>query len=243
MKIASAQISSMVGKINQNLESHYKMIDLASQNNVDLIMFPEMSITGYCREEGMPLTLAENDEILRKLKKLSVEKEIIITAGAPIKMKNKLHIGTFIFNPDNSTKIYTKQYLHDGEELYYESSFNNNPLLELENEKISFAICADIENPLHPKNANENKSTLYMPSIFYSVNGIDAGMEKLRLYAEKYSLNVLMSNYCGQHWGIESGGRSAFWTSNGELKAELNSTGEGLIIIEKEDNNWKTEIK
>lgn len=242
MKIASAQINSVVGKISQNLESHYKMIELASLNHVDLIMFPEMSITGYCREEGKSLALTENDEVLRKLKNLSVEKEIIIIAGAPIKVEDNLHIGSFIFSPDNSIKIYTKQYLHMGEEIYYESSFNNNPLIELENEKISLAICADIENPLHPKIAYANESTFYLPSIFYSANGINKGREKLGMFAKKYSLNILMSNYSGHHWGMESGGKSSFWTNNGELKAELNSSDEGLIIIEKENDIWKTEI-
>lgn len=51
MKIASVQIECITGDIKNNLEKHYKFIDIAHKNNVDLIIFPELSITGYCREE------------------------------------------------------------------------------------------------------------------------------------------------------------------------------------------------
>ena len=125
MKIASAQIKSIVGEIDQNLETHYKMIDLAAKNGADLIIFPEMSITGYCREKANELLMTELDKRLDILKNKAIEKKIIIVAGAPIKIGNKKHIGSFILMPNNSIKIYTKQYLHDGEELYFKPSFNN----------------------------------------------------------------------------------------------------------------------
>lgn len=46
-------------------------------------------------------------------------------------------------------------------------------------------------------------------------------------------MNILMANFAGQSWGIEAAGKSAFWNSNGELVAQLNSHDEGLLLIEK----------
>ena len=122
MKIASAQINCTVGKIQQNLNVHYQIIKIAIEEGVKLITFPEMSITGYCREEGGKLAFKENDNRLDKLKELSASGDIHIVVGAPIKIKGKLYIGAFVVYPNKPIGIYTKQYLHDGEELFYSSS-------------------------------------------------------------------------------------------------------------------------
>jgi predicted amidohydrolase len=157
----------------------------------------------------------------------------MIIAGAPIKIHSDVYIGEFILHPDNSVTMYTKQFLHPGEEEYFASSFNYNPIIELDNERISLAICADIDNPIHPENAHKTKSTIYIPSIFFSPNGIPAAHTVLSSYAQKYSMNVLMSNFGGDSWGRASGGRSAFWNTHGELVAAMNDSDSGLLLVEK----------
>ena len=52
-------------------------------------------------------------------------------------------------------------------------------------------------------------------------------------------MNVLMSNFCGQSWGRDSGGKSAFWDNGGKLIANLNETDPGLLIVENVDNTWR----
>lgn len=240
MKIASAQINCTVGKIQQNLDEHYRIIETAIEDNVELITFPEMSITGYCREEGEKLAFKEYDSRLDKLKQLSLKGNIIIIVGSPIRIKDTLYIGSFVIYPDKPIGIYTKQHLHDGEELFYSSSMNYNPIINLEKERISLAICADINNENHPGKAKQNESTIYLPCIFYSKNGIDIGHEQLKNHAEKYSLNILMSNYTGELWGLKSGGKSAFWNSNGELLESLDSNDSGILVVERNNDKWNT---
>jgi len=241
MKLASAQINCIHGEIQNNLNKHYKTIELAIENNVQLITFPEMSITGYCRKEAKDFTFDEYDSRLNILKELAKNGNIIIVVGAPIEIKQRLYIGSFVIHPNKQIMIYTKQFLHSGENLYFNASFNYNPIINLEDETISLAICSDINNEEHPRNAIKNKCSIYLPSIFYSKNGISLGFEQLRNYAQKYSLNILMSNYVGKLWDIESGGKSAFWNSEGELIDNLNSTDNGILIVEKKNNTWRTQ--
>jgi len=242
MIFAAAQTVPKQGNIAFNLEEHYRLIELAVKNGVSLIVFPEMSITSYDRENAAQLAFTESDLRLKKLKRLSSDNEIIIIAGAPIIIDSNLYIGSFIIKPDKSIQIYTKQYLHDGEELYFQSSFDYNPQLELKAEKISLAICADIDNPKHPENACNINSTSYLPSIFFSKNGIPDAYKRLGNYAKKYSMNVLMSNFGGQVWNMEAAGKSAFWNSDGELVANIDHSNSGLLIIEKKDNQWKGKV-
>ncbi len=239
MILAAAQTRSNLDDIKLNLIDHYKLTDLASSKGVDLIMFPEMSLTGYQRDKALSMAFTKNDSRLDELRKLSVDKNIIVIAGAPILLNNDLYIGAFIIKPDNSISIYTKQFLHDGEEVFFKPSFDYNPIIELDNERISMAICADIINPLHAENSYKNKISIYLASIFFIPNGIPEAYKNLSNYAEKYSMNVLMSNYTGKSWGMDSGGKSGFWNSEGKLITNLNDTEHGLLIIEKTTNTVK----
>lgn len=238
MILASAQTKPKRGNIPENLDDHYRLIEIASNKGANLIVFPEMSITGYEREKADFMAFSSNDSRLDKLKRLAVDNRIIVIAGAPISIKSDLYIGEFIMLPDSSIKIYTKQFLHPGEEKYYKSSFDHNPILELEDERISLAICADIDNHLHAENASKVISSVYITSIFFSPNGIPSAYNLLSNYAKKYSMNVLMSNFSGESWGQPSGGRSAFWNKNGRLIVEMNDSNTGLIIVEKRNDNW-----
>ena len=133
---ASAQTIPFKNNINANIEEHIRFVKLAAKHQVDLIAFPELSLTDYVRETAEKLAFAPNDEKLKPLKELSKEKNIIIIAGAPIKQETGLYIGSFVIFPDGSLSIYTKQFLHTGEDEYYVSSFDNDPIIKLGNETI-----------------------------------------------------------------------------------------------------------
>jgi predicted amidohydrolase len=242
MIIATAQTKPIRNDTKANLLEHYRLINLAVSQGADLIVFPEMSITGYERENANRLAFSENDARLDGLKKLAVAHKITIIAGAPIQLNSKLFIGEFCITPDNSIAIYTKQFLHSGEGEYFKSSFKYNPVVRIENELISFAICADIDNPLHPEKAFLNKTSLYIASIFFSSKGIPKAHQSLSNYAKKYNMNILMSNFAGESYGSLSGGKSAFWNKNGELIAQMNDSDSGLLVLECKNNNWTGKI-
>ncbi|MDY0986276.1 carbon-nitrogen hydrolase family protein [Flavobacterium sp. CFBP9031] len=242
MILAAAQTKPKRGDISSNLLNHYHLIELAAQNGANLIAFPELSITGYERENAEALVFTEDDYRIDHLKELSVRNNIVIIAGAPIRIDSKLFIGEFIIAPDDSVSIYTKQFLHEGEGDFFDSSFDYNPMLTIEDQNISFAICADIDNPLHPENAAKNDTDIYIASIFFSPNGIPNAYRDLQNYAEKHKMNVLMSNFSGESWGSPSAGQSAFWNNKGELVAQMNDADSGLLLIEKQNDNWISKI-
>lgn len=238
MIIAAAQTKPKQFDLQANLSDHFRLIKLAAQNGACLIIFPEMSITGYETEHADEMALKPDDTRLAGLQHLSDENNIIVVAGAPVLLNENLYIGSLIFQPHQAVKVYTKQFLHSTEVDFFASSFEYNPMLELKNERISFAICADIDHPEHAGNAAKSDATLYIASIFFTPKGIAEAHSLLSGYAEKHALNILMANFAGQSWGIEAAGKSAFWNSNGELVAQLNSHDEGLLLIEKTAAGW-----
>lgn len=238
MKIAAVQTIPTDGNIERNLNDHKRLAELAADNGAQLAVFPEMSLTGYLTDLADIHSFTRNDPRLEILQQVSSKRSIIIIAGAPIKIENKLYIGSFILFPDRRISIYTKQFLHKGEEQFFSPCFDYNPIVALEHERISLAICADITNPIHPSNAYKNKSTLYIPSIFYTPNGIAEAYGQLSEYSKKYSMNVLMANYGSESNGFPSAGKSAFWDRSGKIITAIEGTGEGLILVSKENENW-----
>ena len=61
MKIAAAQTKPVDGDIESNLLAHHRLIELASENNVKLLVFPEMSLIGYQKELANDLSFSETD--------------------------------------------------------------------------------------------------------------------------------------------------------------------------------------
>jgi predicted amidohydrolase len=242
MILAAAQTKPKRGDIDANLLDHYRLVKLASTNGAQLIVFPELSITGYEREDAAQLAFSENDSRLDHLKKLATENNITIIAGAPIRIQSDLFLGEFCIAPNDFVSIYTKQFLHTGEEVYYQPSFDYNPILEIGNERISCAICADIDHPKHPENASKSNSSTYIASIFFSPNGIPQAHQSLQSYASQYQMNVLMANFGGDSYGSPSGGRSAFWNNKGELIAQMQDSGSGLLLVEQQNNGWISKI-
>jgi predicted amidohydrolase len=239
--IAAAQICAKDENIEYNLSTHYGLIRLAVENGVQLLVFPEMSITGYVREAASRLAFTQYDARLNELRNLAEAYHMIIIAGAPVRLGSALHVGSFVIFPDHSVSLYTKQYLYEGESDYFTPSSVNNPLLTLDQENISLAICYDMENIQHIMKAIGAGSTVYSASIFYSDDSIGAAHELLSTYARAYSINVLMANYTGHLCHIPAGGSSAFWSSSGERLACLEASKTGLVIGLKENGNWTGE--
>jgi len=197
-----------------------------------LILFPEMSLTSYLREDARHLAFHAVDPRLDRLRSLSAKYAISIIAGAPVAIQDKLFIGAFILDPSGSVRIYTKHHLHSGEEQFFESTPANNPMISLNGEKMAIGICADIENPAHPEAAAAAGCALYLAGIFYAPESMDYAHSLLSHYARQYSMKILMANFSGPCWGQMAGGKSAYWDPEGNLIHSLDSEKAGLLLVE-----------
>lgn len=231
MILAAAQTNPDKKSVEENRKQHLLMIDEAFQQKVQLIVFPEMSLTGYQREKAKDLAFKTDDIRLVAFREKANQYQMMIVVGAPIEIQSELYIGAFIIQPGGPITVYTKQFLHDGEEKFFSPGPIVTSDLKIGDEKLSLAICADITNPQHPENAFTNQASLYVASIFYTPNGITEAYGQLSNYAEKYQMNILMANYCGESYGFKAAGESAFWNKNGKLVAQLDKE-EGLLIID-----------
>jgi len=82
MKVRAVQFSPALGNVAGNLEFHLKKIEEAVSDKRDLVIFPELSISGYhLKDIVYDVSLTPDDEIIVQFKALSRKIDIVI--GAP----------------------------------------------------------------------------------------------------------------------------------------------------------------
>jgi len=81
MKVAIAQISSVLGRVDKNLERHLELIEKAVKEKAELIIFPELSLTGYSLKDLVPEVAIRPDssEVMARL--LAASKDIDLVIG------------------------------------------------------------------------------------------------------------------------------------------------------------------
>ena len=97
MKISAAQSKSDKGNIKSNIENHKKWIYIAVSEKVDLIIFPELSLTGYEPALAEELSTVQNDPGLDEFQKINDLKSITIIVGLPTKSESGILISMVIF--------------------------------------------------------------------------------------------------------------------------------------------------
>jgi predicted amidohydrolase len=232
MKICAAQTIPIKGDILKNIENHKKLIEIAISNQADIIVFPELSLTGYEPELADVLAVSElEDKRLNEFQSISNNNQIIIGVGMPTKLEKGICISMIIFQPNKMRQIYSKQYLHPGEEKYFVSGQNILPI-EHKNKKIAFAICYETSIFEHSELASKNGADIYFASVLNSVNGVDKDLKRISEIAKKYSMVSLMSNFTGKSGEYDCAGKTSIWNKQGILIGQLNEKEEGIIIID-----------
>ena len=234
MKIGVAQIQACKGNIEINIKKHLQMIDAAIENQMDMIVFPELSLTGYEPELAKDLASTPDDKRLDVFQELSNSNQLVIGLGLPIREADNIHVGMVIFQPKQDRTVYCKQHLYHTEPPFF-SSKKNDLMLNFKNgTKVSPAICYELSVAEHSECAHRNGANVYIASVLNSVGGVEGDLAKLSAIAAKYGMVTLMANYVGQSGGYECAGRSSVWDARGILVGQLDSEREGLMFINTE---------
>lgn len=233
MKIGVAQTKPVKGDILQNIEGHKKLINLAIGNGAHMIVFPELSITGYEPELAKDLATNQDDSRLQDFQQLSDANNIIIGVGMPLQQDTGITISMIIFQPRQPRQTYAKQHLHEDEFPYFING-QGQVFLKAHNKTIAPAICYELSVPEHSEYAHKHGAGIYIASVAKTAAGVEKANKSLADTAKKYGMIVLLSNSLGPSDNFIGAGKSAIWNNKGELLAQLNDTHEGVLIIDTE---------
>jgi NAD+ synthase (glutamine-hydrolysing) len=81
LNLALAQIATKLGDVQENLEKHLQVIADAKKQHADLVVFPELSLTGYVLQDLVPTVSHQptaDDPIFKPLLKASRDLDLVV---------------------------------------------------------------------------------------------------------------------------------------------------------------------
>jgi predicted amidohydrolase len=79
VRVALAQLAPKLGDLQANLEIHLSLIADANDRDADLIVFPELSLTGYLLQDQVPeVSVTEGDAVVSRLAGASRSTDIVV---------------------------------------------------------------------------------------------------------------------------------------------------------------------
>ena len=183
--IALAQANAVAGDIASNVAHHLELVTLALQHGAQLIVFPELSLTGYEPELAAPLAFQGGQPALSSLQRASDESGATILAGAPTGPsgdETKPRISVLALTPGSvAPTCYSKQYLHADEQPFFNPGPIAPNILGLGNDKsssagpslrVGLAICFELGVPAHAAAAFDAGAEVYIASVAKNADGM-----------------------------------------------------------------------
>ncbi len=236
MKIVLGQINPTVGDI---LGNYKKIITNISQfnNKADLIIFPELSISGYPLEDLVlkESFLKETNSILNKLEIYCLKKNIAVILGAPITVNNGIYNAGIFLHKKKKTIIYKNKLPNYGvfDEKRVFKSGNKYNTIKYKGFKLGLLICEDMwfsSLPLHLKKDGAD--------IFICINASPYETEKLpkrisiaSRIVKKTKIPLLYINQFGGQDELVFDGNSFFMNIDGNLLEKCSPWKEEIKVI------------
>jgi len=237
--IATAQIGSARGDVSGNLVAHADAVTAAASCDVSVLVFPELSLTGYEPDLAASLTFAADDARLNSLRRLAIQHRITLTVGAPIRNgADKPAIGAFILTPDGDIRTYLKMHLGASEIAHF--SHGARPLtLDVDGQRLGISICADSSRESHPKTYADLGAQVYAAGVFLTREWYVDDAPRLQKYATKFGMLAVMANQGASTGTYESVGQSAIWAPGGHLLVQADGVESALLTATLAKSGWQ----
>lgn len=145
--VAVVQMRAEINQIEKNLSKIEYFVNDASKQNIDIICFPELSVTGYSRQRAHEMVESIPGKSSNAISQMAEKYGITILTGVVEESgMDKPFITHLIAFPNGKIEKYRKTHLGLSEQKYFSSG---DDLSVFQDEKVNFGIqiCWDIHFP------------------------------------------------------------------------------------------------
>ncbi|MBN1115401.1 MAG: NAD+ synthase [Oligoflexia bacterium] len=260
MKLAMCQVNTVVGDLENNVSG---LLDIYNkyQSKADLLIFPELYITGYS-----PLDIVEREDFVQKqldliYKKLvpSIKSTAVIFGGISRHTSSGkgLHNSAYFVCNGEVKAIVNKQLLPTyklfDERRYFEPARMDTGVIVYKGSRIGLSICEDMwsagsgTNNLYDKNPVDNLCQKGVDLLInISASPFDITKEKkreeiIKTYIDKWKVPFAIVNYVGANDSIVFDGNSRLYSGSGKVIASAASFREDIVIGDINSTRYITE--
>lgn len=203
--------------VQRNLNKMEEIISLAHEKNVNILIFPELTVTGFvwnCNNRNEVRSLLEEGENSRISKWVNNVRDSLSTEDEGLKYviygnsryrDGKLYNSTFVLNPDMDYSaeeyIYAKVFLTPVERDYFKQGTDKRLTIDTRWGRFGFMICYDL-------------CFVELARQYAFIDGVDAIVTMAAWHSEavrEYSLmNARTDHYYGFLWDLMNGSKAAY---------------------------------
>ncbi len=260
MKIAIAQLNYHIGNFSLNTSKIIDHISKAKENGADLVVFTELSVTGY-----YPHDLLERKEFIEQaeiaLNQIALHcNDIAAVVGGPRvnpEPRGKKLFNSAFFMYDGAIQHVVNKSLLPTYDIFDEyRHFEPNKtfsVFDFKGKKLAITICEDLWDeqetqnefgreklyqlsPLKELSALEPDLVINLSASPFSYNQENFRKNILVKNAIKYNLPIIYANQVGAHTELVFDGGSVFLNGNGQIVEELKYFEEDFRIIDTESS-------
>ncbi|WP_174363488.1 nitrilase-related carbon-nitrogen hydrolase [uncultured Caballeronia sp.] len=242
LTVAAAQVETIPGDIAGNVERHLLLMAEARAANVNVLVFPELSLVGHgAGADALRLAMPADHAVLCRLAEASGPMHTVVgfieeAPGAQFYNSVATLAHGRVVHVHRKIGLATYGKLDDGKFYAPGSTLSSFPLGD-PRWQVTTPICADWWNPSLVHGAACAGMTLGIAPISSALEAVGDQFDNprgwdtvLRFYALVYGLPIVMANRVGREGDLHFWGGSRILDPNGKILAESREPREELVI-------------
>ncbi len=148
MKVMIAQTAPRVGEMQANAAMMLEYMQQAATVDCDLLVFPELSLTGYPPEDLLlrPNFLEVVEQNVQRL--IEASRDVCVVFGAPRRVEGGLRNSAFLAQAGKLIGVYDKQCLPNygifDERRYFDPGDESRQVFDVNGYRVGIGICEDL---------------------------------------------------------------------------------------------------
>jgi len=246
LTIALAQINTCLGRVDINLEKHLALAAEAHSKGADLLVFPELSLTGYVLQDlasAVAHRPTEDDPVFRPLLEASRKLDMVV-GFVEEDLRNRFYISAAYLSGGKVVHVHHKVYLPTYG-LFDEGRFfawgDSVRAFDTRFGRVGMLICEDFWHASPPYLLWLDGADLFLFISASPGRGLNAGemLESARwvdhinrAYASLFTSFVAHTNRVGFEDGLTFWGGAAVYDPNGDVVTHAPFHEEALTLAE-----------
>ncbi len=235
LTVALAQIDATVGDLDGNAEKIRAGIDHARGEGAQLVVFPELALTGYPPEDLLIRThfLRRTAERLEELAEAA--EDIVALVGFP-QLRDDVYNAAAVLGDGRVQAIYRKTYLPNygvfDEQRYFQQG-SEPALIEVDGVPIGLTICEDIWQPGPPATSEALAGAQVIVNLSASPYHAGKGHEREQMLVQRARDNIAAVVFCNLVGGQDElifDGHSVVIDQDGNVVARAPQFEEAQIV-------------
>lgn len=240
MRVAAAQIDTVVGDLDGNAERILQAYEQAEEHGADLVVFPELTITGYPPEDLLlrPSFVSAASAALDKVAARTGRMAAVV--GFPEAGRGLFNAAAVLAH-GRIQGVYRKRLLPNyavfDEQRYFAPGQEDGPLFVIGGRKVGVSICEDAWSPTGPivaQAAGGAELVVNLNASPYYAGRLRERETMIAARASDASVPIVYANLVGGQDELVFDGGSMVLDEHGHLIARAKQFVEDLLVVDIE---------